>query len=298
MRAFTRLLTPDGRSVELGHGDIIGRLWSAALPIADARVSEAHAMISLRGQDLKLLALRGRFTVDGRSRDTLVLEAGQRITLAEGLELLVEEVSFPAAVFAIEGKGLPRVAVAGVCSLLTKPRPELVPRLVPDAPAHLWGDGEGWCLSMNGVSRPIKPGDTWEVEGRRFSAVAMSLESSGRSATHLDGGVSRKLRIVAHFNTAHIHPEGGESLPLSGLTARLLSEMVTFAGPVPWEVLARELWPAEDDVHLLRRKLDVTLSRVRARFREGRIRPDLVRSDGFGHVELFLLPGDVVEDRT
>lgn len=60
--------------------------------------------------------------------------AGQRITLAEGLALVVEEVVLPAAVFAIEGDGLPRVVVAGVCSLFTRPWPELVPRLVPTRP--------------------------------------------------------------------------------------------------------------------------------------------------------------------
>jgi len=46
VRAFTRLLLPDDKAVELGHGDIIGRLWSAALSIPDPRVSEAHAMVS------------------------------------------------------------------------------------------------------------------------------------------------------------------------------------------------------------------------------------------------------------
>lgn len=298
MRAFVRFRLPGGAIAELGHGDLIGRLWSAALSIPDARISEAHAMVSLRGQDLTLLALRGRFALAGKSRSSLVLEAGQAIALAEGLELLVEEVSLPAAVFAIEGEGLPRVAVSGVCSLLTRPRPELVPRLVPDAPAHLWGDGEGWCLSMNGVSRPIKPGDSWELDGRRFQAVALSLDAAGRTATRLDGGVARGLRVVANFDTVHLYPEGGEALALSGLAARLVSEIVAFAGPVPWEVLARELWPDEDDVHLLRHKLDVTLSRLRSRLREGGIRADLVRSDGFGNVELFLHEADHVQDRT
>jgi hypothetical protein len=48
----------------------------------------------------------------------------------------------------------------------------------------------------------------------------------------------------------------------------------------------------------LRHKLDVTLSRLRSRFREAKVRPDLVRSDGFGKVELFLHDGDTVENRT
>jgi len=60
MRAFVRLRCTDGSIAELTHGDLIGRLGTAALHFDDARISEAHAMISLRGQELKLLALRGR----------------------------------------------------------------------------------------------------------------------------------------------------------------------------------------------------------------------------------------------
>ena len=40
-------------------------MWSAALHLDDPRVSEAHAMVSIRGSELKLLALRGRFQIDG-----------------------------------------------------------------------------------------------------------------------------------------------------------------------------------------------------------------------------------------
>lgn len=298
MRACVRFRLPDGSSVELGHGDLVGRLWSAALSIADARVSEAHAMVSLRGQELMLLPLRGRFAVDGRRVASVALAPGQRITLAEGLDLLVEEVSLPAAVFAVEGDGLARVVVSGVCSLLTRPRPELVPRLVPDAPAHLWGDGEGWCITMGGVTRPVRLGDTWELDGRRFRAVGLSLSSASHTATRLEGGMASPLRVVAQFDSVHLHVGGRDALALSGRAARLVSEVVAFDGPVPWEVLAGELWPDEDDAHLLRHKLDVTLSRLRARLREAGIRPDLVRSDGFGKVELFLHDGDTLEDRT
>lgn len=298
MRAYVRLKLPGGEVTELEHGDLIGRLWSAALCIPDARISEAHAMVSLRGQELLLLPLRGRFASLGHRQSSLVLEAGQRITLADGFDLEVEEVVLPAAVFAVEGDGLPRVVVSGVCSLLTRPRPELVPRLVPDAPAWLWGDGDHWRLTLSGVTRPLEVGDRWEIDGRWFTAVGMPLDRASPMETRLEGGVAVPLRIVARFDTVHIHREHGGALALSGLAARLVSEVVAFDGPVGWEVLARELWPEEDDLHLLRHKLDVTLSRLRARLREARIRPDLIRSDGFGKVELFLLDGDRVEDQT
>ena len=255
-------------------------------------------MVSLRGQELKLLALRGRFAVGGKTRGSWEVQPGETVTLAEGVDLFVEEVNLPAAVLALEGDGLPRVALNGVCSVLTRPRPEVVPRFVPDAPAHLWSDGEGWRLSVDGRSRPLARGDTFEVDGRAFRAVSLELENLSRSVTSMEGKLSRPVRVVAHFDTAHIHPDGGDPVALNGLSARLVSEVVAFDGPVPWEVLARELWPDEDDRNLLRRKLDVNLYRLRKKLRDAGVRPDLVRSDGFGHVELFLHSGDVVEDRT
>ena len=297
MRAHVRLLLPDGQYAELGHGDIIGRLWSAALSLQDGRISEAHAMVSLRGQELLLLALRGRFTVDGRAATSVVLEHGQRIAVAEDLELLVEEVELPTKVLAIEGDGLPRQVLGGVCSLLTRPRPELVPRFV-NASAHIWTDGDRWLLRVGDQVRPLSPGDAWEVDGRAFRAVAASLSTAGRTATRLDGGLQRPVRILARFDTAHLFPEGGAPLALSGRSARLLSELVAFAQPVSWLVLAQELWPEEEEPNQLRRRLDVTLSRLRRKLREAGIRPDLIRADGFGHFELFLHDGDRVEDET
>ena len=180
-------------------------------------------MLSLRGQELKLLALRGRFAVEGRTRSSLVLAEGQRISLAEGLILVVEAVELPAAVLGIEGDGLPRQVLTGVSSLMTHPRPEVVPRFVPGAPAHLWTDGDGWQLHVGDQVTFITPGVSWELGGRTFRVVSVDLSSAGRTATRAEGAIQRPLRLVANFETAHVFPGGGEALALSALTARLLS---------------------------------------------------------------------------
>jgi hypothetical protein len=105
------------------------------------------------------------------------------------------------------------------------------------------------------------------------------------------------LRIVARYETVHIHRRDRPTVVLDGVQARLLSELVAFAVPVPWRALADELWPGVDDALLLRKRLDGALARLRVRLGEAGLRPDLVRSNGQGQFELLLEPGDAVEDQ-
>ena len=122
------------------------------------------------------------------------------------------------------------------------------------------------------------------------------MDTVSRAVTSMHEKVEGSIQIVAHADTARVHV-GEEVLFLTGLSARRIREVVAFDGPLNWEVLARKLWPDEDDRNLLCRKLEVTLYRLRKTLRGSNIRPDLARSDGFGQVELFLHAGDVIEDR-
>ena len=70
MRAVARLLLPDGRDVEVGPGDLIGRTPSAAAVIDDPRIAEAHAFVSLRHGELHLLSLRRMVVVAGKPRSS------------------------------------------------------------------------------------------------------------------------------------------------------------------------------------------------------------------------------------
>ncbi len=208
-------------------------------------------------------------------------------------------VDLPDAVLAIEGEGLPRQVLRGVCSVVTRPRPQVVTGYRHDAAAHLWSTGDSWRLQVaDAPAIDLSPGDTFTADSRRFVAVAVSLEAAARSQTHVQGGVAPPLRIIAHFDTVHIHVDAEPVLVLNGLPARIVSELVSFDGPVHWEVLAHEVWRGEEDRMLLRSKLDVNLSRLRRKLRDARVRPDLVRSDGAGQIELFLRQSDRVDDRT
>lgn len=297
MRAYVRLRTPEGHTWVLGPGDIIGRLDGAALHIDDARISEAHALVSLRGRELKLLALRGLFAVEGKPIDEVVLQAGMVIELARQVSLSIEEVVLPEVLLALEGDGLPRQVLTGTASLMVTPRPSLVSRYQGDAHAHIWDNGERWRLRIgSGPLRDVIPGETFEILGKKFRAVTVGIDGAGQAPTQLEGSVHPRLRIVARFDTVHIHIDGKPVVALDGIAARIISELVAVGGPASWEVIAGQIWKGDEDRTQLRRRWDINLARLRRKLRESRVRADLIRAGGTGQVELLLGDGDVVED--
>ena len=293
-----RFRLPDGSLRELGHGDLLGRLPSVALHLDDPRISEAHAMVSLRGEALRLLALRGHLAVGHVPKSDVELVPGARIALAQGLELEVVTVSLPEEVLALEGDGLARIVVAGVSSLQTRPRPALVPGFRGEAAAWIWSVGDSFNLRIagEGEARPLVPGDDFAVDGRRFRALTVAIAGAGGGATRVEGGVSRPLRILARYDSVHLLRDDDPVAALSGIAARILSELAACRAPVSWETLAHDLWPDERDQGSLRRKWDVAIARLRKKLRDARVRPDLVRADGNGNFELVLDAGDTVVD--
>jgi hypothetical protein len=297
MRAFVRVQGPDGHSYELTHGDIIGRLWSASLHIDDARISEAHAMISLRGRELRLLSLRGLFAVGSKPINALTLTAGQRIALARGVEILIEEVALPEEVLAISGDGLPTQVLSGVCSLLLRPQPRLLSGYHEGA-TLLWNTGDRWRIRQ--PDQPAKDliiGDSWTLSGRRFQAIGVALASAGQEATRVRGRVQSPLRIICHYDTVHIHRANEPIFSLSGISARLISALAPIETPIYWESIADEIWPGRNRLSL-RRLWDVSLARLRKKLQGAGIRPDLIRSDHSGNVELLRYPDDTIEDQS
>jgi len=253
-------------------------------------------MVSLRGGELKLLALRGRFAVGQRPITEVSLKPDMVVEFARGLALTVESVEIPDVVMALEGDDLPRQALVGLTSLRVEPRVSLVPGYHPEASAWIWWDGDSWRLRRHGVE-PLWPGDEFKVGERTFRAVRVAVKDASREATRLQGRLEEPLRIVAQHETVQIQ-RGSEVHCIGGICGRMMSELAAFAGPVSWEVLAGEVWPELGDRHTLRRKLDVNLARLRKKLTDARIRRDLVHADGRGNLELLLHAGDTVVDRT
>ena len=301
MSPYVLFKLPGGAIVKAPPGAILGRLSTATVRIDDPRVSEAHALVSLRGNELKLLSLRGGLKVDGVEDGDVALEAGQHIQLARGVDLIVVAVNLPSAVLSLQIRsqgrifGEPVQLTRSVYSILPQPEPSIVPRFQLGAPAHVWNTADGWSIRLEGgEGARIEPGDSWEVAGFTVEAVEVALPEAGTPATVISERLYTNIRVVDREGTIHIHPDAGESLVLNGKPAQIISELISMDVLAPWYVVAGEIWPRIRDLKILRRNWDQCLNRLRKKLRDGGIRDNLVHADGTGNIELFLLPGDEV----
>lgn len=302
------LRVSDGTEAVLGPGAIVGRSSGAALCIDDPRVSEAHALVSLRGGELVLLALRGELTVGRRTVSRVSLRPGVRVLLVPGVSLDVVAVTLPDRVLALRSSegvssgahprppGAPWPLSGSACSITPEGEPR--PGYVPEAAVHLWASDDGWRYRVAGqMPAAVVPGGVIEVGGHRFDVVEVPLSNAGIDATFASPATSAPISIVCRYETVHIHREGAAQVVLSGIQARMICEVIEFAAPVPWDMAARAIWKGENDRFVLRRNWDRHLTAMRQRLAEAGLRTDIVRADGCGNVEIFLHPGDTVEDQ-
>jgi hypothetical protein len=296
VQAAVRLRTPDGAEWELLAGDLIGRSSAAALQFDDAGVSEAHALVSLRGHELRLLGLRGVFSLGGPPLDDVALAVGQRLWLTPSVHIDVVEIQTPSEVLGLKwGDEAPR-PLTGVTSLLTRP-PRAVARFEPGAVARLWTLDGAWRLQVGDREpEPANPGTQFVAGDTHGELVAMPLSRLAQHATVTDRSAHQPLHLRVGFDAVHIHRGGRAPVAIAGLPARIVSELHSMGGSAHWEVVARELWSEDGERAMLRRRWDVHLARLRGRLRDAGVRTDLVLAHGTGVVELVRYPGDVIED--
>ncbi len=259
-RAYARISLPSGETADLCPGDLIGRLWSAALRLDDERISEVHAMVSLRGGQLKLLALRGMLAADGRRTADVVLRPGQEVALSDEMGLAGEAVEVPDRVLALGGLGLggavwargaaeqaalarlqARAAelglTASVYSLVADPSWVLMPRYRPGALAYIWTTGAAWHARVGqGGPTVLEAGGRLEIDGRSLEVVAVDLAQAGTGDTRWRGRLHPPVRIVNRYDTVEVHQPGRPALSLSGLSARILSELLAASCAPPASV--------------------------------------------------------------
>lgn len=304
---FVRFRLPDGRSAQVSAGGLIGRASTAELRIESPEVSEAHAFISLRGRHLQMLSLRRWIIEGGERKSAVVLAPGQRIRLSQNVVLDVEAVEMPDSVMVLYGDDQELCTLSeSVYSLVTAaggpsqtPSYKLHPEFVPGAEAYLWGTSDGFTLRVGEREpAPLAAGTAWELRGgHRFRVEARPL-GDGAASTRSVGQNDPPLTIVCRYDTVYVRQPGRPECVLSGMLAQIVSELAAIGRLVSWEAVAREIWGDETDRNVMRQNWDRNLRRIRAHLREGGVRPDLVRPDGKGNVELYLLPQDHVIDES
>jgi hypothetical protein len=255
-------------------------------------------MVSLRAEQLELVALRRPVRVDGQRLGEVLLTPGLRIEFADGVAIDVIDVVLPDLVAAISGDDLALQVLAPAVSLWTRPRPRLVPSIEPGAPAWLWRVGEQWRVRAEAATGPsiLSLGQKFQIDGRTFELCLVPLHAAAGARTAV-GAVDAPLRIVARYDTVHIFRNGLPTVLIAGLQARLISELVSIRQPIAWQALSVELWPQlGDDPFGLRRRLDMTLLRLRRRLEAEGIRTDLIAAPGTGLLELLLRADDQIVD--
>jgi len=263
-------------------------------------------MVSLRGAELKLLALRGRLSVDGKPKTDVVLSPGLRITVAGYFGLTVVAVDLPSEVLALIPVDLPDEAIGthGVVAIFPASPSLLRPGFDPAAAAHVWSEDDVTVLRLADdearlVDRRLVPGDGFDVDGIHFRLDLVPRAMLEARPTRDRGRFETRLKLILKFDLVRIHGADGRSVVLDGIAARMVSELYEIGAPIAWQEVARLLWPSEDTTTpALRQRWDQLMTRVRMRLREAGIRSDLVRPSHRGLVELQLGPEDEVEDLT
>ncbi len=298
MLPHVRLRLSDGTVRTLGHGDLVGRLATAALRVDDASISEAHALVSLRGVELHLLALRGIFAVDGVPCNDTPLRPGLHVQLSRGVSVSVEAVQLPDVVAVLEGAGPARPQLASVASLRAGDPVTVDGRYDERADAWLWAADEGWLLQRRGQDPVAVAADApFTLGGATLCVRRVPLAEAGLDATLARGAVLAPLVVRARHDSVHLVRDGLPTVVLTGQPARIVSELAIAGVPVGWDLLADCVLQAGHlDPVDQRRRWD--LARLRRKLREAGIRADLVRADGAGNFELVLGLHDRVVDET
>lgn len=269
----------DGRSEDLFPGSVVGRSSRVDLVINHPDVSEAHALLCLEDNMLKLRQLGGQLWLHGVPARMITLRPGQRITIAASQTLVVEDVVCPAEELGLSVNGAPAVRLEGHRAWITREGFYGAP--VPRA-VRVWRMGEDWFCGS-----PAKLlGDESVCEaGLELRLVPMSAAiTSPWMTTSEPLGLYPPVQIVTSRTHVEVHQPGKATLALSGDVARLVRGLAGRRGPVSWDTVAASLWP-ELSVLMRRRQWDQALASLRAILRSAGIRPDLVKTSA-GRVSL------------
>lgn len=277
-----------GRVARCVPGSLLGRAPGASLRFDDVAVSEAHALVSWRDGKLRLLALRGQVQAGGKQVAEVTLRRGLEIQLSRDTKMIVNEVVLPPEVLCIEGvDGGAAEVEPPVASVVGDP-PRLVPGLCHDAHLWLWTEGATWyARARGGEAGPVRVGQAWPAAGQVLRGLAVAAGQAG-APTRASSRVP--VRVVVEPGVVRVVAEGAPALVLGGNQAEFLALLATAQEPQHWSTVAHYFW-GERDREKWRERFDAMVKEVRGKFRDHRVRGDLLWSWD-GNYRLNLEDGD------
>lgn len=280
--AAARFRLPEGPEVAVLPGGILGRLSTASLRLADPRVSEAHAMVSLRGQELRLLSLRGWLWVDGQHVLEVVLTEGLVVGLCPDLLLTVTEVNLPSTLLALrcpDDSVHPLHAHLGeAASLIGGPPWALVAGHRLEARARLTV-ADGWFVSVDaGPPVELLPGGRLCLAGLELGIEEVPFVGGGATQTATQG--APRCGCAVGLNATTFSQGERRVLTLRGRPHQLLAELAAY-GPgeqVGWRFVSELIWTDIKEEQGLLNNFHKTLRVLRKKLCESGLPLDLVQS--------------------
>ena len=291
----TFTVTGQQEPIHLAPGDFIGRSYKASLILSDPRISEAHAMLSLRGQSLKLLALRGRFRHEGQVLLELDLKPGQAIELAKDIWLNCVEVCLPKHIPALRINQLPPVVLTNTISIFLTADPYIKQGVQPQADAMIWSSGDSWHITFgDGPSQRLNIGDQWAHDDHLIHVLDITRREEAQLFTR--SHIQQPLTLNVVDQRVHIHNEVDPPVIISGVPGKILAALLRQSGSAHWTAIARQVWlndKAGEDV--LRPRFDVGLGRLRQQMKALFNTEDaLLEFDGTGILSIHLSKQDTI----
>ncbi len=195
---------------------VVGRLVRSHLALQASFISTAHALLRWTGEFWELRDLGSK---NGTYVDDQRVAVGTSVRLGPGVEIVFGEASETWQMVDDRGPAPAAVPLDGGDASLMKSGTILVPTGA-DPLASIHAEGEGWVLEMDERTRPLEPGQEFEVAGRqwRFDCATGAAQTRASeipwkrlSEVELVFGVSRNEEHVAlKVRTGLIEQDLGE----------------------------------------------------------------------------------------
>lgn len=270
-------------------GELIGRSDQAAICLDDPRISEAHAMVSLRGQGLKLLPLRGRFRVDGETVHEVLLSAGLCVELAPDLFMLCVEVILPNSVLSVVFSNLPRIVPSGTTTLYLTPRPRIKHGYDPSGAAILWAVGGRWRIHLaeRGETLELESDLTMELGGERLELRQVPLLDTVYPSTRSTLEDPPKLERCGNGVKAWLDGPEERCVLITGIPGKICAALLDAGNSASVQEIIEVVWEGDlSTPSALRKRFDMGLSRLRERFTELGFEAAMIQLDGTGTLTL------------